>query len=171
MRQTFAPGGSAVEHLLAPWPLERAVNSPSIASADGTGCMKENAMSDSDDVSRKTTQKARETMEKGKQTAEESVRAVEQSYSTAFENVRDLNVKLIDIAQANAEAVCDFARDIATVKAPSDMLEVWMDHSRKQFEMATKHAGDLRTLGQKMATESTGPMARSAEQAFRRGTT
>jgi hypothetical protein len=133
--------------------------------------MKESAMNESDDVSRKTTQKVRETMEKGKQTAEESVRAVEQSYSTAFENVRDLNVKLIDIAQANAEAVCNFARDIATVKAPSDMLEVWMDHSRKQFEMVTKHAGDLTTLGQKMATQSTAPMVHGAQEAFTRGIT
>ena len=128
-------------------------------------------MNDADDANRKTTQKAREAMEKGRETAEDSARAVERSYANAFENVRDLNLKLLDIAQANTEAVCNFARDVATIKSPSDLLGVWMDHSRRQFEMATKHAGDLTSLGQKMATESTAPMARSAEQAFTRGMT
>lgn len=126
-------------------------------------------MNDHDDIGRKTAQKARETMERGRQTAEESARAVEQSYSAAFENVRELNFKLIDIAQANAEAICNFARDMATVKAPSDMLEVWMDHSRKQFERVTKHAGDLASLGQKMASEGTTPMMHTVQQAFARG--
>jgi hypothetical protein len=120
-------------------------------------------MTDFDDVGRKATQKARETAEKA---ADETVRGVEQSYSAGLDNIRNLNVKLIDAAQANAEAVCALARNIATIKAPSDLLSVWMNHAQKQFDMATKQANDLTALAQKFATESTAPMIHSFQQAF-----
>jgi hypothetical protein len=34
----------------------------------------------------------------------------QQSYSITVDNIRDFNVKMIDMAQANAEAVFEFAR-------------------------------------------------------------
>jgi hypothetical protein len=131
----------------------------------------ENAMSDSENAGGKGTQKARETAEKGRQAAEETVRGVEQSYSAAFDNIRNLNVRLIDAAQANADAMCALARDIVTIRTPSDLLSVWMNHAQKQFDMATKQANDLAALGQKYATESTVPMTRSFRQAFTQGST
>jgi hypothetical protein len=124
--------------------------------------MKENAMNDFD--KRATTQKARET-------AEETMRGVEQSYSAAFDNIRNLNVKLIDAAQENADAVCALARDIATIKNPSDLLAVWINHAQKQFGMATKQASDLTALGQKFIAASATPMTRSFQQAFTQGNT
>jgi hypothetical protein len=128
-------------------------------------------MSDFEEVGRKATQKARETSEKNRETTEEVVRSAEQSYSAAFDHIRNLNVKLIDAAQANAEAVCVLARDITTSKTPSDVMAVWMAYAQKQFDMATKQASDLTALGQKFAAEARAPMARTAEQAFRPGTT
>ncbi|HEY2526340.1 MAG TPA: phasin family protein [Xanthobacteraceae bacterium] len=116
-------------------------------------------------------QKARETAEKGRQAAEETARGVEQSYSTTFDNIRNLNVSLIDAAQANADAMCALARDIVTIKTPSDLLTVWMNHAQKQFDMATKQASELTALGLKFRTESTAPMTRSFQQAFTQGTT
>jgi hypothetical protein len=125
-------------------------------------------MTDFDDVGRKATQKARETAEK---TSEETLRAVEQSYSAAFDNIRNLNVKLIDAAQANAEVVCALARNVATIKTPSDLLPIWTNHAQKQFDVATKLANDLAALGQKLAIESTAPMIHGFQQAFTQGTT
>jgi hypothetical protein len=128
--------------------------------------MKENAMNDFD---KRATQKASETVEKVGQAAEEAVRSVEQSYSSAFDDIRNLNVKLIDTAQANADAVCALARDIATVKNPSDLLTVWTNHAQKQFDLVTKQASDLTALGQKLVTGSTAPMTRSLREVFTRG--
>jgi hypothetical protein len=128
-------------------------------------------MNDFDDAGRKATQKAREAVEKGRQAAEDTVRGAEQSYSAAFNNVRDLNIRLIDAVQANADAICALARDIATIKTPSDLPSVWMNHAQRQFDMVTKQANDLTALGQKLATESTAPMTRSFQQAFTQGTT
>jgi hypothetical protein len=128
-------------------------------------------MTDIGDVGRKATQKARDTVEKGRQVAEETVRGVEQSGSAAFDNIRNLNLRLIDAAQANADAACALARDIAIITTPSDLPAVWMRHVQKQFDMATKQANDLTALGQKLVTESTAPMTRSFQLAFTQGTT
>ena len=124
------------------------------------------------DQSRKFADKsaaiAKETLEKGKATAEQSARAVEQSYSVTVENIRDFNVKMIDMAQANAGAVFQFARQLATAKAPSDIVELWTTHARKQFEMLSEQTKELTALGQKMTGESAEPISRSINQAFRK---
>jgi hypothetical protein len=128
-------------------------------------------MTDFGDEGRKTAQKARETAEKDRQAVEETVRGVEQGYSAAFDNIRNFNVRLIDAAQANADAGCALARDIATIKTPSDLLTVWMSHAQKQFDMTTKQAKDLTALGQKFVTDVPASMTRSFQQAFTQGTT
>jgi hypothetical protein len=51
---------------------------------------------------------------------------------STVDNIRDFNVKMIDMAQANAEAVFEFARQLATAKQPSDIFELWTAHAKKQ---------------------------------------
>jgi len=46
----------------------------------------------------------------------------DQSISVTFESIRDFNVKMIDMAHANMEAFFGLARQLATAKAPSDIL-------------------------------------------------
>jgi phasin len=92
----------------------------------------------------------------------------DQNISVTVENIRDFNVKMIDMAQANMEALFGFARQLATAKAPSDIMELWTSHTRKQFETLTEQTKELTTLGQKMAGESVEPIARSVNQAFKK---
>jgi hypothetical protein len=68
------------------------------------------------------------------------------------ENVRDLNLKLIDMAQANAQAAFDFAREVAHAKGPSDFVQAWTTNATKQFDTLTKQAGELTRLGQRFAS-------------------
>ena len=84
---------------------------------------------------------ANETLEKGKAAAGQTARSVEQSYSVTVDNIRDFNVKMIDMAQANAEAVFEFARQLAAVKQPSDMVELWTAYAKRQFETLFERAG------------------------------
>jgi phasin len=109
---------------------------------------------------------ASDAVEKGNATAERSTQAFEQSYSTTVENVRDYNLKMMDIAQANVEAVFEVARQLATAKTPADIIELWTSHARKQFEMLSEQTKELTALGQKLAGESVEPIARSVTQAF-----
>ena len=109
------------------------------------------------DQSRKV---ATETIEKAKAAAEQSAQAVE--------SIRDFNVKMIDITRAHTEAVFDFARQLATATTPSDLMELWTSHGRKQFEMLSEQSKELTALGQKIAGQNAEPIARSVSQAFKK---
>jgi phasin len=116
----------------------------------------------------KSAAMANETLAKGEAAAEQSAQAVEQSYSATVENMRDYNLKMIDMARVSTEGVFEFARQLATAKSPSDLVELWTSHARKQFEMLNEQIKELTALGQKMASESAEPIARSVGQVFKK---
>lgn len=70
-------------------------------------------------------------------------RGLQEGFGSALENVRDLNVKLIDMARANTDAAFDFAREVAEAQAPSDLFQAWTTHATKQLDMLTKQASEL----------------------------
>src|SRR6266568_2014680 len=101
---------------------------------------KEDTMNE-DSVSRIT----RENFDKTLETGADTVRGFQERVTSALESVRDLNVRLIDMARANTDAAFDFAREVAEAKAPSDLLQAWTTHATKQFDMLTKQASELTT--------------------------
>jgi phasin len=111
---------------------------------------------------------ANEALEKGKAAAEQTAQSVEQSYTATVENMRDYSLKMIDMAQANADAVFELARRLATAKAPSDITELWTAHAKKQFETLTEQTKELSAFGQKIAGKSTEPITRGVNQAFKK---
>ena len=116
----------------------------------------------------KSARVARETLEKSSAAAEETAQEVQQSYSASVENIRDLNIRLIDMARANTEAVFDLANQIATADAPSDFVSVWSAHAERQFEMLTAHTTELTEVGQKVTGACAEPLARRFGRAFRK---
>jgi hypothetical protein len=68
------------------------------------------------------------------------------------------------MAQANAQGLFNLARQIAAADAPSDVVRLWTEHARKQFEIAAEQIQDLTAVGQRIAADSTAPMIRSAEK-------
>ena len=81
----------------------------------------------------------------------ETVQGVQEGFMLAAEKSRDLNIQLIDMAQANIEAACDFAREVAEAKGPSDLVQAWTTNTTKQFDLLTKQASELTRLGQRFA--------------------
>jgi hypothetical protein len=120
------------------------------------------------DQSKKFAEKSAATANKAFATVEQSARAVEQSYSVSLENIRAFNLKMIDMARANVEAVLDLSQQIATAKAPSDVVELWTTHAHKQFEMLSEQSKELAALAHKMAGESAETMTRSVNQVFQK---
>ncbi len=92
----------------------------------------------------------------------------DQSIPVTFESIRDFNVKMIDMAHVNMEAFFGFARQLATATAPSDIMELWTAHARKQFETLTEQTKELSALGQKMAKEGAEPIAHSVNQVLKK---
>jgi hypothetical protein len=82
------------------------------------------------------------------------VREQNRSRSVTVESIRDFNIKMIDMTHANMDALFEFARQLATAKAPSDIIELWTAHTRKQFETLTEQTKEMTALGQKVVWES-----------------
>ena len=80
--------------------------------------------------------------------------------------MRDYNLKMIELAQANIEAYFAIARQLATATTPSDAIELWTSHVRKEFELLNDQTKQLTALGQKLAGESAAPIARSINHVF-----
>jgi hypothetical protein len=74
----------------------------------------------------RTTRATRENLSAGARVTEDAARNAEQSYSSALAGMRELNVKLIEMAHDNTEAVFALACDIATAQAPSDLAETFL---------------------------------------------
>jgi len=111
---------------------------------------------------------ARESFDKTSETGAETVRGVQEGFTSALENVRDLNVRLIGMVRANTNAAFDFASEVAEAKAASDLVQAWTTHATKQVEMLTKQASDLTTLGQQFARTSSEAVTRRVAQGSKR---
>jgi hypothetical protein len=111
---------------------------------------------------------ARESFDKTLETGAETARGVQEGFTSALENVRGLNVRLIAMARANTDAAFDFAHEVAEAKAPSDLVQAWTTHATKQFDMLTKQASDFTTLGQQFASTSSEPVTRRVVQGSKR---
>jgi len=92
----------------------------------------------------------------------------DQNIPVTVERIREFNLKMIDMAHANMEALFGFVRQLAEAKAPSDIMELWTTHARKQFEILTEQTKELTALGQKAVAESAAPIARSVNQALKK---
>jgi len=54
--------------------------------------------------------------------------------------------------EASTTANLDFAQELISVKSPSEALELWTSHAKKQFETFAGHSKELAELTQKIAT-------------------
>src|SRR5260370_29776370 len=94
------------------------------------------------DTASKAERETREMMETGA----DAIRGVQEGLSSAMENVRDLNIRLIDMARASTDVAFDFANAVAQAKKPSDFVQAWTTHATEQFDMLTKQAGGFTAL-------------------------
>ena len=106
-----------------------------------------------------------ETMTRSNEAAEDDARKGEQSQLAGMKHIRELNMKLMDMAQANTQVFFNLARQIAAAGELSDVANVWTEYARKQFEMAGEQMRELTAVGQKIAADSTAPIVRDAERA------
>jgi phasin len=69
--------------------------------------------------------------------------------------------------KANTTATLDFAQALIAVKSPSEAVELWTSHAKKQFEAFTAHTKELSELAQKVATETAEPIKANASKLFK----
>jgi len=111
---------------------------------------------------------AKNFCEKAKAITEETTDVVKDTYVTAAQGSTNYNLKIVEIARSNANAVFDYANALLGVKSLSELVELSSAHARKQLETLTDQTKELAALAQELITETSEPLKAGVAKAFRR---
>ena len=115
----------------------------------------------------KGVSQARDSYAKFKDVAESHNGTMEAVFTTASKGASEYSAKLIELMKASTTANLDFAQSLFGVKSPSEAMELWTSHARKQFETLTANAKELAELTQRVATETVEPIKANATKLFK----
>jgi phasin len=114
----------------------------------------------------KGVSQARENYAKFKDAAETHNGTVEAVFTTASKGASEYTAKLVEFMKANSSAQLDFAQQLFGAKSPSEALELWTGHARKQLETFQAQAKELVELTQRVANETAEPIKASAAKFY-----
>ena len=109
-------------------------------------------------VAEKTVTQSREAYENAKDVMEEAVEVLEKSIDQAGQGAAAINHKVIEMTQTNLNTSFDLAKNIAGAKNVAEILELQNAFVRKQFEVLTAQAEEIRTLSTQIASNTTDPL-------------
>jgi phasin len=115
----------------------------------------------------KGVSQARDNYAKFKDVAESHNGTIEAVFSTASKGASDYSAKLMEMMKSNTTANLDFAQALIGVKSPSEAVELWTSHAKKQFENFTAYGKEIAELTQKVATDTVEPIKASASKLFK----
>src|ERR1700761_4417517 len=82
----------------------------------------------------KGVSQARDNYARFKDVAESNNSTMEAVFSSATKGASEYSAKLMEILKANTSSSLDFAQELVAVKTPSEAMELWTSHAKKQFE-------------------------------------
>jgi phasin len=115
----------------------------------------------------KGVSQARDSYAKFKDAAETHNGTIEAVFTTASKGASQYSAKLMEIMKSSSTANLDFAQQLFSVKSPSEAMELWTSHAKKQFETFTATTKELAELSQKVAAETVEPIKASASKLFK----
>jgi phasin len=110
---------------------------------------------------------ARDTYAKFKDAAETHNGTIEAVFTTASKGASDYSAKVMEFLKANTSANLDFAHQLLGIKSPSEAMELYTAHARKQFETYAAQAKELAELSQKVASETVEPIKATASKYYK----
>jgi len=116
------------------------------------------------EMAEQSVSQARQMYENARTAAEDATDMIEDSYEQARKSFTEMNLRLIDQAQANTERVFAFAKEVAGAKTVSEAVELQTKFAREQFEAFASQARDMQETATKLASETTGPMKEAWEK-------
>ena len=115
----------------------------------------------------KGVSQARDNYARFKDVAETHNSTIEAVFANASKGASEYSAKLMEIIKANTTSSLDFAQEIIGAKTPSEALELWTSHAKKQFEALSGYGKELAELSQKVATETVEPIKANASKLFK----
>ncbi len=90
-------------------------------------------------------EKVQEGVEAARDNTTEAIGAARSSMEAAGAGLRDVNLKVIDMVQADANALFETIRKVAGAKSVQEAFEIQTGYLRNQFQTSVKNA---RTVGE-----------------------
>src|SRR5450631_2967950 len=118
------------------------------------------------EIAEKGATQAKETYKKMNAATTEAADLIKNSYSTAIKGLQDYNNKVIEFTQANTNTAFVFVQKMSGVKSPSEFLELWTEHARKQVETLTEQSKQLAGALGKELTPAAGELLKGVANPF-----
>src|SRR4029077_20098373 len=115
----------------------------------------------------KGVSQARDSYAKFKDAAETHNGTIEAVFTTASKGASEYSAKLMEIMKANTTANLDFAQELIGAKSPSEALELWTTHAKKQYETFAALGKELPELSKATTTETVEPIKTNASKLFK----
>jgi phasin len=109
---------------------------------------------------------SREAFARMKTVAEQATGAMEESFSTARDSMREVHLKALDAAKANADATFELMRRLLGATSVSDALQLQATFARERFEAMTSYSKDVQGAISKAGAEAAGPAKKLFDQAL-----
>ena len=113
-------------------------------------------------LAEKGVSQARDSYARFKDVAETHNGTIEAVFTKLNEGASEYSTKLMEMMKSNTTANLNFAQELLGIKSPSEALELWTSHTRKQYEAFTVQAKELGELTQKIATKTAEPIKANA---------
>ncbi len=118
-------------------------------------------------LAEKGVSQARDSYAKFKDAAETQNSTIEAVFNCVSKGTSEYSAKLMEFMKTNTTATLDFAQELLAIKSPSEALELWSSHARKQFEALTAQAKELSELSQRVASETAEPIKANAAKYYK----
>jgi phasin len=115
----------------------------------------------------KGVSQARDNYAKFKDAAETHNGTIEAVFTSASKGASAYSAKLMEFMKANTTTNLDFAQELISAKSPSEALELWTGHTKKQYETLAAQAKELVELAQRVAAETAEPIKASASKYYK----
>jgi phasin len=115
----------------------------------------------------KGVSQARDNYAKFKDAAESHNGTMEAVFSCAHKGASEYSAKVMEFVKTNTTSALDFAQGLLGVKSPSEALELWTTHTRRQFETYAAQAKELNELSQRVASETVEPIKANASKYYK----
>jgi len=119
-------------------------------------------------LAEKAVAQTRDAYDRSLDAFDASLTTFERSFDAAGQGAAAFNRKIVDIARRNVDASFDLAKSLAGAKNLADMVELQAAYWRKQFDVLTAKAEEVRALSTKVTAAAAEPIkahvARSVDE-------
>jgi phasin len=109
-------------------------------------------------LAEKSVTQTREVYDRSADAFEASVATFERSFDAAGQGAVAFNRKIVNIARRNVNSGFDLAKSLAGAKSLTDMVELQAAYWRKQFDILTAQAEEVRALSTKVTADAAAPI-------------